>query len=181
MSARLIYLLCNRTLTGDDSSCTYSTLTAICKTVHYKYLLLVKCGVMTHFRFQSALHQPWNVAIQRFADSRNLIPLSSPMARLPRSRLKLQIASLFCLLLPALLLLVYFMFPCKHCLGPENFTASSLGGLRNHQNKCEGHLRYQGEAAGHRRSAAALSKKKKSKLSDRKARLVCLWCFCLVP
>lgn len=98
---------------------------------------------------------------------------------MPRSRLKLHIASLFCLLLPALLLVVCFMFPCKHCLGPKKFTASSLGGLRNHQNKCEGHLRHQGEAAGHRRSAAALSKKKKSKLSDRKARLVCLWCFCL--
>ena len=111
----------------------------------------------------------------------DLIPLSSSMARLPRSRLKLQIASLFCLLLPAFLLLVYCMFPCKHCLGPEKFTALLLGGLRNHQNKCEGHLRHQGEAARHRRSAAALSKKKKSKLSDRKARLVCLWCFCLVP
>jgi hypothetical protein len=106
---------------------------------------------------------------------------SFPMARLPQSHLKLRIAWLFCVLLPALLLLVYFMFPCKHCLGPEKFTASSPGGLRNHQNKCEGHLRHQGEAAGHRRSAAALSKKKRSKLSDRKARLVCLWYFCMVP
>jgi hypothetical protein len=135
--------------------------------------------MMTHFHFQSAPHQPWNVAIQRSAD-RNFIPLPSSWQD-PRSRLKLRIACLFCLLLPALLLLVYFMFPCKHCLGPEKFTASSRGGLRNHQNKCEGHLRYQGEAAGHRRSAAALLKKKRSKLSDRKARLVCLWYFCLVP
>ena len=96
---------------------------------------------------------------------------------LPRSRLKLKIALLFTLLLPALLFLVHFMTRCKYCLGPEKFTASSLAGLQNHQNKCEGYLRNEVGAAEHRRSAAALSKKRKSKLSSRKARLVRLWVF----
>jgi hypothetical protein len=100
----------------------------------------------------------------------------SPMARLPRSHHKPQISLFFLLFCSAILLVVLqvLMFPCNHCSGAQKFSASSRGGLRNHQNKCGGYLRYEADAAEHRKSAAALSKKKKTKLPDRKARIVCL-------
>jgi hypothetical protein len=98
------------------------------------------------------------------------------MARLPQRRLKPRISLVFLLFFSALLLIVLqvLMFPCKHCTVPEKFSASSLAGLRNHQNKCGGYLKHEADAAEHRKFAAALSKKKKSKLPVRKARMVCL-------
>jgi hypothetical protein len=96
------------------------------------------------------------------------------MARLPRSRLKPHISLVFLLFFFALLLIALqvFMFPCKHCAVPEKFSASSPAGLRNHQNKCGGYLKHEADAAEHRKSAAALSKKKKFKLPVHKARMV---------
>lgn len=91
---------------------------------------------------------------------------------IPRARqkpLKHQLA-LFCgLALFVFLLVVKHMFPCKHC--PKKFVVVSSRGLRQHQNKCDAYLRHEAEAAEHRRSASVLSKTKRSRLANRKARI----------
>ena len=84
------------------------------------------------------------------------------MTRRFRSRSISQIALFF------LLLLVYLMFPCKHC--PEGFSAVSSKGLKLHQKKCPAYLNHEAAARSRRKATVESQRVKRTKLKERKVR-----------